>query len=421
MVIVKLLLFLISVIIKSTISAGGPSQVAHISKDRINLFNFNPDPTIRHTFWTLVIGTIPQFFYPAVTQAGVQRIISTPHVNVAKRMLYIAAPIYCIVWVVVMFEGISVYAYHSLKGCDPLASGQITNPNQIIPFTILEMFHDFHGMSGLFIAALAAASLSTISSGLSGLAAVTCVDVLRVLKPSIDDRKATNISKLFVLMYGIISACLAFFLSNVNGPLGEIMAGFTGAVAGPETGMFLVSVFFRRARHQAVFFATCVGLIFSLWLIFGQTFSSDLARTPYLPLGPTDQCPIRTKNASYFNFENSQVANITTSAATFSPEASETKPLSSISMFYSISYMYFHLIGTILTVFVAVIGSILPLPIYQPIQKVNESCVLPFSIFVPSFLKKCYDNCRGDNQVKKTSDYAGENENMLRKEESTNI
>ncbi|XP_053383230.1 sodium-coupled monocarboxylate transporter 1-like [Mercenaria mercenaria] len=413
---------ILAVIIKNTVSAGGPSNVAHISKDRINLFNFNPDPTIRHTFWTLVIGAIPHYFYTAITQAGVQRIMSTPHPNVARRMLYISAPIYCIAMVVVMFEGLSVFAYYSFRGCDPLASGQISNPNQIIPFTILEMFHNLHGMPGLFIAALAAASLSTISSGLSGLAAVTCVDILKVLKPDINDQKSTNISKLFVVMYGIVSASVAFFLSNVKGPLGEIMAGFTGAVAGPETGMFFVSVFFRRCRPKAVFFATCVGLVVSLWLIFGQTFSSDLTRTPYLPLGPTDQCPNSTKNGSFTIYlENAQTVSTSTVSTAWSSAATkamESKQLSGLKVFYSISFMYFHLIGTIITIIVAVIGSIIPLPIQKQRAMVDERCILQLSIFIPSICRRLY---RKKEQVKLNGFVKDENEDMLKEEKSTSI
>lgn len=209
-------------LIKSTLSAGGPSNIGRISKERFNFINLDPNPTIRHTLWTLVLGSVPQYFYLSITQAGVQRILSTPNIKVARRLLYFAAPIYCIVWVMTMFEGVTVFAYFHSKGCDPLASGQIKNPNQIIPFTILEMFHDLHGMPGLFIAALSAASLSTISSGLSGLSAVMCVDFLKVYKPRIKDGTALSISKLFVVMFGLISASLAFLLSNIDGPLIEI-------------------------------------------------------------------------------------------------------------------------------------------------------------------------------------------------------
>ncbi|XP_053400558.1 sodium-coupled monocarboxylate transporter 1-like [Mercenaria mercenaria] len=412
---------ILAVIMKSTISSGGPANVARIGKERFNFFNFNPDPTIRHTFWTLVIGSIPQYFYPAITQAGVQRIIATPNVNTARRMLYIAAPTYCIVWIIVLLEGVSVFAYHSLRGCDR----QVTNPNQIIPFTILEMFHNFQRMSGLFIAALSAASLSTISSGLSGLAAVTCIDLLKVLKPNITDQAATNISKLFVFMYGIISTSFALLVTNAKGALGELMFVFSGAVAGPETGMFLVSVFFRRSQPKAVLFATCVGVGFSLWLMLGQTFFSDLTRTSYLPLGPTDHCSgYQNTTTATISLENTQIPISYLSSTASSLNTS--KPLNSrstsgLKTFYSISYMYIHLLGTVTTIIIAVVGSLLPLSKEQHLPVVDERCMLPFSIFIPSFFQRPFHKCRAKEQRKQNDIVEDETDEILSGEQCTNV
>lgn len=390
-----------SVLIKSTMEAGGPERISHLGRDRFNFFNFSPDPTVRHTFWSLIFGAIPQFFYMTITQAGVQRIMSTPDVKSATKLLYIASPIYCLLWALVMLEGLTVFAYFSEKGCDPVASGKIDNPNQIVPYTILEMFHNLHGMPGLFIAALAAASLSTLSSGLSGLSAVLCVDVLQVWKPHIKDQTATNIAKILVVLLGVVSAALAFILSNTKGPLTQIMSGLTGAVAGPETGMFLVSAFFRRSRHRAVFIATLLGLALNLWMNFGQTFSKDLIITPPLPLGPTSQCSSSNEttttvyvaatenNISSLRLENFVTASdptILNSTVLYHSSTDSSHQRSGIDVFYSVSYMYFHLIGTIVTVLLAVIGSLLT----QPKKKhtVNEECVLSLKVLIPAFVLK---------------------------------
>lgn len=374
--------------------------LANVGGDRLKLVDFDFDPTVRHTFWTLSLGAIPHFFYPAITQAGVQRILSTSTITTAKRMIYIAAPVFCIAWLFSMFEGISVFAYFKLKRCDPIASEQIENPNQIIPFVMLELFHTYPGIPGLFIAALAAASLSTISSGLSGLAAVVAMDILRVLRPGIDDSTVTNISKLFVIIIGLISVAVAFILSNVKGPLGQIMNGFTGAVAGPETGMFLVSVFFRRSRPKAVVVATILVLIFSMWLILGQTFSPGIKQTQYLPLSSTDQCSASGNSTSAVDTDFTinvtspyRVDYTVTSTPKTSSFPSSTaftvtnqNKKSVLETMYSISYMYIHLIGTLLTIILAAIGSLLTQP-KQP-EVVNEQCCLSLNILIPAILRR---------------------------------
>lgn len=393
----------LSVLAASLTNIGVFSKLGDVGEERLKVFDFNPDPTVRHTFWTLVLGAIPQFFYTAITQAGVQRIISTPDLKTAKRIVYIAAPVYCIVWLMTMFEGISVFAYFQTKRCDPIKTGQIENPNQIVPLVMMELFHNYRGVPGLFIAAMAAASLSTISSGLSGLAAVTCIDILQVVKPNISDHVATNLSKLFVIMYGSITVAIAFIMSNVQGPLGQIMAGFTGAVAGPETGMFLVSVFFRRSRPKAVIISSLFVLAMNIWLLLGQTFSSGTTQTPYLPLAPIDKCPpsgnlttnvSSASNSLFPSIFNSYSPANTTFSHNLSIEAAFTtvrlpaqdESMSLLDILYSISYMYFHLLGTIVTIVLAILGSLLTQP-DQP-DVVNEACILSLSSLVSQMFKR---------------------------------
>lgn len=406
---------ILAVVIKSCVGAGGLSNIAELGNSRFNKVEFNPDPTIRNSFWTLVIGIIPQMFYIAITQAGAQRIISTPNAKTAKRMFYIAAPIISVFWLLVFFEGLAVFAYHSAKSCDPFASGKIENLNEIIPYTILEMFHMFPGMPGLFIAALSAASLSTLSSGLSSLATVFCVDFLKIWKPNIKDNNATNISKVFVLIIGLISTASAFLLSSVKGPLGEITAGFTGAVAGPETGMFLVSAFYSRSRSNAVFIAAVLGLFFNLWIILGQTFTKDLPLTPYLPPGPTYNCQSDLNNETAVNSsllahsfpENySDVSSFRNTST--STESDEHSSKSGLNALYSISYMYIQLVGTLFTIVVAVILSLLT---PGKGEHVNQKYLVSPWVLVPSFLRRC----GRDKQHVQRSSLTAEEEEMIHK------
>ncbi|KAL4238392.1 hypothetical protein ACF0H5_003101 [Mactra antiquata] len=386
---VVMLTGIVAVLIKTTIHTGGIQNAMYLSRSRVNIFNFNPDPTIRHSFWTLVFGAPSQFLYLAITQAGIQRINSTPTQTTARRMFYVAAPVYSFTWILVLIQGMTIFAYFTDKGCDPLASGQVSNLNQIVPFTMLELFHDYPGLPGLFISALAAASLSTISSGLSSLAAVTYEDFIKVFCKT-TDRTGTNISKAFVVVFGLIAIGFAFLLSNVEGPLGQLMASLMGAITGPETGLFLMSVFYKRARPKAAVIGTLTGMCFVLWLSIGQNFNANLPKTPYLPLGPTDQCPVSLN--SYTNTSSSSILlnvtsghpyNVTTQSisTTITTEYNRT----GIQKFYSISYMYFNLIGCIITLLVGSIISVFTQPKVQ--EPLAEHTTLSFSVFVPSCIE----------------------------------
>lgn len=48
------------------------------------------------------------------------------------RMMYISAAAYLTTMALASIQGIIAFAYYDGKGCDPLVSKQISNPNQVI-------------------------------------------------------------------------------------------------------------------------------------------------------------------------------------------------------------------------------------------------------------------------------------------------
>ena len=407
---VVMLAGIMAVLIKGTVETGGSGKVLELGKSRLNFFDFNPDPTKRHTFWTLVVGSISQFLYLTFTQSGIQRINSTPSVKTAKRIMYIAAPVYAIVWVVVMVQGVTIYAYFYDKGCDPLAAGKVQNVNQIIPYTVMELFRSLPGLPGLFIAALSAASLSTMSSGLSSLAAVTYEDVIKIYSRNMSEKRGTNISKAVVIVFGLLSVGIAFLLANVEGPLGQIMASFMAMVSGPTTGLFLLSIFYRKATTEGAVIGTLFGSGLIMWISIGQNFSGVVEKTPYLPPGPTDRCSNATvssllttsftMNYSDVNIPLNRTDMITSIYVTQSQAiSSETSGKSGLQMLYSISYMYFNIIGAIITLIAGLIVSQFTQP-KVPIAY-DKNCVLPLTCLVPSFIRNRF--CKQE-QYKETKE-----------------
>ena len=371
-------------------------------KSRLNFFNFNPDPTQRHTFWTLTIGSIPQFLYLTFSQSGIQRINSTPSIKTANQLFFIATPIYCAIWILAMVQGVTIYAYFYDKGCDPLASKQVQNLNQILPFTVMELFHDMPGLPGLFIAALAAASLSTLSSGLSSLAAVTYQDIIKFRFETITEEKGTNISKGVVVIYGMISLAVAFLLLKIEGPIGQIFVSFMGAIAGPTTGLFLLSIFNPRTSVKGALTGTFCAVLFTLWLSLGQNFSGFARKLEYLPLGPTDLCSGNvTRNTSgsstvLYSVTPYNLSLIWSHFTTESFEISDEQVESVFATFYSISYMYFDTIGVII---VLTVGSGVSLFTKRAVPvSADDKYILPLSILVPYFIRKRV--CRQKDNVK---------------------
>ncbi|KAI8518028.1 Sodium-coupled monocarboxylate transporter 1 [Branchiostoma belcheri] len=81
----------LAVIIQGTIEVGGPARVWEINGqgERLEFFNFDPDPRIRHSSWGIYIGGI--FIWASiygVNQAQVQRYLSCPSVKQAQTEFY---------------------------------------------------------------------------------------------------------------------------------------------------------------------------------------------------------------------------------------------------------------------------------------------------------------------------------------------
>ena len=402
---------ILAVLIKCSLAVGGGGNAFFIGRSRFNFLDFNPDPTKRHSFWSLFIGGVPTFLFVTTSQASVQRINSVPTIKGAKAMVYTAGFAFATSLFLASLEGVVVYAYFSNEGCDPIAAKLLKNLNQLIPFTVMELFAGIPGLPGLFISALAAASLSTISSSLNGMAAVTYEDIIKVYFPGTAEKSGTNISKACVVVFGVLAVGITFISSVINIPIVQTILTFVGAFGGPVNGIFLLSIFHHKATTKGVITGALCGIAITCWIVVGQNFSADVQKAPFLPLGPTGSCPTVSANStmtvntttetSNMYLYTNELANVTTeliatdnhtyidnlTKSLNKTEDATTSPSNSgLVGLYSISYMYFNLIGTVITIMVGVPISMLTQP-KDPFDY-DKQCVLPLSVFVPNCIAK---------------------------------
>jgi SSS family transporter len=349
-----------AVLIYGTMCVGGVQNVIDLNKPsgRMKMIDFDPNPFTRHTFWTLVVGSFFRSIGYSCRQPVIQRLNSTKSMNEARKVAAISIPGFVILQLLVMFEGLVAYAYYVQKGCDPLASGQISNPNQIISFVVMDMFETIPGITGLFLAALCSASLSTISSLLSSVSAIVAEDVIRQKWKTISEINLTKASKLMVLLCGFVCIGVGLIISNVKGPMTQISSSILGAIDGPVTALFIMSIFIKFTTIRGILASMSVGIAFALWLSLGYNFSPGRKRTPWLPLGPTDKCYNETDaNMDFFNYSTT-LSNITDMMTTEKITATkETGTVQGIDHLYSISYLYISLMVTIVSLTVGLLIS----------------------------------------------------------------
>ncbi|XP_071164736.1 sodium-dependent multivitamin transporter-like [Mytilus edulis] len=366
-----------AVIIKGTIDSGGPREVVDIavSSGRLNLFNFDPDPTVRHTFWGLVIGSIIRLIDMTFRQATVQRICAVEKQSDANKMLYIAGPAFLITLSLACSEGLVAFAYFTTKGCDPIASKAIRKPDQVLPYMVFHIFKETPGMAGLFMAAVFSASLSTLSSLLNSMAAVTEEDIIKQCFKNISDYKATIAAKISVVFYGVLAVIFTIMIANIEGIISQLSTSFTSAVSGPITGLFLLSVFYPWATKKSAVVGTCVGAALVFWLTLGQSLSKTLRKTQPLPLGPVDQCFANETSSFMVNF------NMTDMLYSYNVSESPVNVLVNdepgvLDRYYSISYLWVSALGVTFTVVSGIIASLIEgLP---PSDSIDVRFVLPF-------------------------------------------
>lgn len=147
--------------IKGTIDAGGMDRVwdAADQGGRIKFTDLSVDPSVRHTFWTQLIGGIFTFtsLY-AVNQTQVfvtnfnsrfntlqcpfhfvmvyqvQRLLTVNSLRKAQRSLWLNWPILTALSLTTSYAGIAMYSRYG--NCDPLLEKRIRSPDQVINFLI---------------------------------------------------------------------------------------------------------------------------------------------------------------------------------------------------------------------------------------------------------------------------------------------
>lgn len=94
-------------------------------------FSFSPDPTVRHTWFTLIIGGGITFLtLYAVNQTQVQRYLTVKDLKTAQKALWWNWPILTALSLSTSFSGLAIYARY--RNCDPYDAKYINSFDQVM-------------------------------------------------------------------------------------------------------------------------------------------------------------------------------------------------------------------------------------------------------------------------------------------------
>ncbi|XP_011311899.1 putative sodium-dependent multivitamin transporter [Fopius arisanus] len=248
---------------------------------RINFNHFEWDPTVRHSWLSLIFGGMFWFLIVlATSQVQVQRMLTAKSLGAARKALCLNVILSISLISVVVFSGLVLYAYY--KDCDPVTAGKIKSYDMIMPYFAKDRMTRIPGLTGLFISGIFSASLSTVSAMLNSLAAMALADYLNPLfrrcGAELDDTKAATYGKIMAVLTGIASLGIAF-LASTMGSLIQTVVAIHGALGGPLLGLFTLGMFFESANETGAIIGVVMALVASVFTAFATK-----PPTPVLPM-----------------------------------------------------------------------------------------------------------------------------------------
>ncbi|KAL9955467.1 hypothetical protein ACROYT_G036795 [Oculina patagonica] len=263
---------LIIVAVYGSIEVGGLQKVWEINKNhsRINFFDFNPDPRVRNTFWTLTMGgTIALLPVWATTQYFVQRYLAVKTLRDAKKALWLNIPGLFLVITICTLDGMVIFATYA--GCDLKAQGKITRGDQVLPYFVIDKLGHLKGLPGMFTACLYCAACSTISSALNAMALVTLEDIIKK-KVTLTDLEATKISKILAVVFGGVVMAGAFAVKYTGTMVLQLAYSITGICGGAMLAAITLGMFVPRVNSKGVYLGVFAGFSLSAWVFIGSVF-----------------------------------------------------------------------------------------------------------------------------------------------------
>lgn len=349
----------VAIIIQGCVEAGGFGNVFRLTKDdgRLDFFNWNMDPTVRVTTTSAIIGQL--FMSLSIfgcQQNFVQRYCSMDSQKQVTKTLMYNIPVITVLFSLSWVVGMVVYAVYA--SCDPLSSGYIEKYDEILPFFVEDRFSYLPGILGLFMASLFNGALSLNVSNLNSLATVTFEDFIRplpFLKGMKDSQQLLAIKLISVVLAFIIMG-MAFAVGLLDGVIESSML-VTSATSGPLLGVFIMAMLIPCANWKGAAAGVISGHAIILWITFGG-LTVDKPPSGFLPVN-TDGCSNSSFNDHILKPEHRVLSwSPTTTPSPFTiyndplaplntTRAEKTDPLTAL---YSITYMYYSFMGSIITV-----------------------------------------------------------------------
>ncbi|KAI4465475.1 sodium-coupled monocarboxylate transporter [Holotrichia oblita] len=124
--------------------------------NRLEIFNFDPNPTVRNGFWPVVVGGT--FYWMTMfcsNQASIQKYMSVESISQARTALWVSCVGLILIFTINFYTGMILVTHY--KDCDPVKAGTIHASDELLPLyvfvverlgSVLQIAISFNGMVG---------------------------------------------------------------------------------------------------------------------------------------------------------------------------------------------------------------------------------------------------------------------------------
>ncbi|XP_071640868.1 sodium-coupled monocarboxylate transporter 1, partial [Temnothorax longispinosus] len=349
--------------IKGTVDVGGLSLVIrrNLESGRLELPTMDWSPLTRHTIWGLTIGGFVHWLQiTAINQNMIQRYLSLPTLQSAKRALWCFMIGVILLISICGYAGMLIYAWY--YECDPLTTKLARAKDQLLPLLVMNVLGEFPGLPGLFVAGVFSAALSSLSTGLNSMAAVVLEDFVKPFMKTPFTRKGADVfMKLTVVILGTICVALVFVVEQAGTHMLQLSISLGAITHGPSFGIFNMGLLLPWINAKGALVGGIAGLSFMGWLGLSAEAAITSGKIKF------DMKPVTTEGCTY-SFP--QVENLLISVPPDSILDNE-EPWA----LYRLSYLWYTMTGALVTMSVSLIVTLIT---SEDVEKLDPMLVAPF-------------------------------------------
>jgi SSS family solute:Na+ symporter len=232
---------------------------------------FSWDPTVRLTIFGTMLSILAwEMCSHSSDQVAVQRYLSTPGLDEARRTLWTYAAARVLLGAVLGLCGLSLFAFYLSRSGVPVEEFQRqTAPvaDRLMPRFIAEELPP--GVSGLLLAALLAAAMSSLSSAINSVSNVVSGDFLKRT-----ENASLSVDRIVSVAAGVLGMAIAFSMSAIVGATGWNIVELTGRLnhifVGPLAALFFAGVIAPSVSARGAFLGFAAGTLLSLYICFSR-------------------------------------------------------------------------------------------------------------------------------------------------------